>query len=47
VPCIVWETSLLDANAGIRFRGHTIPDLQRVLPKVRHRAIEAAALLAV
>eukprot|EP00656_Telonema_subtile_P002086 TRINITY_DN1090_c0_g1_i4.p1 TRINITY_DN1090_c0_g1~~TRINITY_DN1090_c0_g1_i4.p1 ORF type:complete len:460 (+),score=136.49 TRINITY_DN1090_c0_g1_i4:137-1516(+) len=32
VKCMIWETSLLDAEEGIRFRGHTIPDLQRVLP---------------
>jgi citrate synthase len=29
---MVWETSLLDANEGIRFRGRTIPELQKVLP---------------
>jgi|TARA_B110000977_G_scaffold142580_2_gene180952 citrate synthase len=29
---MVWETSLLDAEEGIRFRGHTIPDLQKLLP---------------
>jgi citrate synthase len=28
VKCMTWETSLLDAEEGIRFRGHTIPDLQ-------------------
>lgn len=27
-----WDVSLLDAQEGIRFRGHTIPDLQKVLP---------------
>jgi citrate synthase len=27
-----YETSLLDANEGIRFRGHSIPELQRKLP---------------
>ena len=34
VKCMVWETSLLDAQEGIgfRFRGHTIPDLQAKLP---------------
>jgi len=31
---MVWETSLLDSQEGIRFRGHTIPDLQEKLPKV-------------
>jgi len=34
VPCLVWETSLLDENKGISFRGHTIPEIQKVLPKV-------------
>ena len=32
VKCMLWETSLLDADEGIRFRGHTIPDLQELLP---------------
>ncbi len=30
---LVTETSLLDAQEGIRFRGYTIPDLQAKLPK--------------
>ena len=30
---LVTETSLLDAQEGIRFRGHTIPELQQTLPK--------------
>jgi citrate synthase len=30
---LVTETSLLDANEGIRFRGYSIPDLQSKLPK--------------
>jgi citrate synthase len=30
---LVTETSLLDAQEGIRFRGHTIPELQVKLPK--------------
>jgi len=29
---MLWETSLLDAEEGIRFRGHTIPELQDKLP---------------
>jgi|TARA_B110000977_G_scaffold74126_1_gene100257 citrate synthase len=29
---MVWETSLLDSEDGIKFRGHTIPDLQKLLP---------------
>ena len=32
VKSMVWETSLLDAEEGIRFRGRTIPDLQAELP---------------
>eukprot|EP00948_MAST-09A_sp_MAST-9A-sp1_P001880 g1880.t1 len=32
VKCMIWETSLLDAEEGIRFRGHSIPDLQKTLP---------------
>ena len=30
---LVSETSLLDAQEGIRFRGYSIPDLQQKLPK--------------
>lgn len=30
---LVTETSLLDAQEGIRFRGYTIPELQQKLPK--------------
>ena len=30
---LVTETSLLDANEGIRFRGYSIPELQSKLPK--------------
>src|ERR1700709_716424 len=30
---LVSETSLLDAKEGIRFRGYSIPDLQKDLPK--------------
>lgn len=32
VKCMLWETSNLDANEGIRFRGHTIPECQQILP---------------
>ncbi|KAL6782199.1 hypothetical protein ACKKBF_B39985 [Auxenochlorella protothecoides x Auxenochlorella symbiontica] len=32
IPCMLWETSLLDADEGIRFRGYTIPELQEKLP---------------
>lgn len=32
---LVTETSLLDANEGIRFRGYSIPELREKLPKVK------------
>jgi citrate synthase len=32
---MVYETSLLDANEGIRFRGYSIPELQEKLPKAK------------
>ncbi|MBS1614632.1 MAG: citrate (Si)-synthase, eukaryotic [Bacteroidetes bacterium] len=34
VPALVSETSLLDPNEGIRFRGYSIPQLRDKLPKV-------------
>ncbi len=33
VKSMIWETSSLDAKEGIRFRGKTIPELQKLLPK--------------
>ncbi len=33
VKSMVWETSQLDANDGIRFRGYSIPELRDLLPK--------------
>ena len=35
ITSIVYETSLLDANEGIRFRGFSIPELQKKLPKAK------------
>ena len=32
VKSMLWDTSLLDANEGIRFRGYSIPELQKILP---------------
>ena len=32
VKCMLWETSNLDAEEGIRFRGYTIPECQDILP---------------
>ena len=33
LKCMLWETSALDPEEGIRFRGYTIPELKEVLPK--------------
>lgn len=33
LKAMTYETSLLDTEEGIRFRGYTIPDCQRLLPK--------------
>ncbi|KAI9335026.1 citrate synthase-like protein [Zopfochytrium polystomum] len=30
---LIWETSVLDAEEGIRFRGYTIPECQALLPR--------------
>ncbi|MFT3901629.1 MAG: citrate (Si)-synthase, eukaryotic [Niabella sp.] len=35
ITALVTETSLLDAQEGIRFRGHTITELREKLPKAR------------
>jgi len=32
---MLWETSLLDAEEGIRFRGYSIPELQEILPSFK------------
>ncbi|KIZ03019.1 citrate synthase [Monoraphidium neglectum] len=34
IPGMLWEVSLLDAEEGIRLRGYTIAELQRLLPTV-------------
>lgn len=33
IPGLITETSLLDSNEGIRFRGYSIPELRELLPK--------------
>jgi len=33
VKSMIWETSQLDPEEGIRFRGYSIPELRKVLPK--------------
>ncbi len=35
VKSMIWETSQLDAIDGIRFRGHSIPELRELLPKIK------------
>lgn len=32
---LVWETSVLDPDEGIRFRGLSIPECQQQLPKAK------------
>lgn len=32
---LVYETSVLEPNEGIRFRGHSIPECQKLLPKAK------------
>ncbi len=33
VKCMVTETSALDPQEGIRFRGYNIPEIQKLLPR--------------
>ncbi len=35
ITAMIYETSLLDSNEGIRFRGYSIPELQQKLPKAQ------------
>ena len=34
---MVTETSVLDPEEGIRFRGYSIPDCEKLLPKAKGR----------
>ena len=45
VKCMLWETSNLDANEGIRFRGLTIPECQQVLPTFSGKTGDGEPLL--
>mmetsp|Transcript_9447 Transcript_9447/g.18074 ORF Transcript_9447/g.18074 Transcript_9447/m.18074 type:complete len:468 (+) Transcript_9447:119-1522(+) len=45
VKCMVWETSNLDPEEGIRFRGLTIPECQAVLPTFSGKAGDGEPLL--
>ncbi len=35
IKALVCETSVLDPDEGIRFRGYTIPECQKLLPKAK------------
>lgn len=35
IKALVTETSVLDADEGIRFRGYSIPECQKLLPKAQ------------
>lgn len=45
VKCMLWETSNLDPEEGIRFRGLTIPECQAVLPTFSGKAGDGEPLL--
>lgn len=48
VKSMIWETSLLDSEEGIRFRGRTIPELHEQLPyRTSHPTPEALLWLLV
>ena len=44
MPCMFYIGSQLDAQEGIRFRGHTIPEMARILPKVEKEMLPEAVL---
>ncbi len=35
IKSMLWETSELDANKGITFRGHSIPQIKEILPRTK------------
>ena len=45
VKCMLWETSNLDADEGIRFRGYTIPECQKILPTFKGPGGEGEPLM--
>lgn len=45
VKCMLWETSNLDSEEGIRFRGLTIPECQAVLPTYSGKAGDGEPML--
>lgn len=42
LPCMFYIGSQLDPQEGIRFRGHTIPEMAKILPKVQTEMIPEA-----
>jgi len=38
MQAMVWDTSLLDPEEGIRFRGFSIPELQEKLPAAKENS---------
>lgn len=42
LPVMFYIGSALDANEGIRFRGHTIPEMARILPKAETEMLPEA-----
>jgi len=44
VKCMIWETSLLDPEEGIRFRGLSIPECRQQLPKIKNEPLPEALL---
>jgi len=45
VKCMLWETSNLDSEEGIRFRGLTIPECQAILPTYSGKAGDGEPML--
>lgn len=44
MPCMFYVGSQLDAQEGIRFRGYSIPEMAKILPKVEAEMIPEAVL---
>jgi len=44
IPGLLWETSLLDPDEGIRLRGYSLPELQEHLPKAAEQPLPEGLL---
>ncbi|KAF5834670.1 citrate synthase [Dunaliella salina] len=44
IPGLLWETSLLDPDEGIRLRGYSLPELQEHLPKASEQPLPEGLL---